>query len=304
MSKIYEALEPELLALEGERQATMAKIVAITGATGVGLFALGHFVLAERAVLLVFLFWTGLVGWGSHKVFAKKFGETFKSRVITKLVARVDPSLQYHPTGGLGSASFDVCRLYPGTYSRFHAEDLVFGRVADTEFGFCELDVSRGAGDSYVQVFKGLFFEFALAAPLAARVTLRPPAGAFAKLSRSVEGRGAKPPGARMAFDEPAFDEAFEVYTEDEALARQLLSAPTRKRLLAFRQKADAPVSLAFIGDKCYLGIEKKQDQFEPRIFRTLLDPRPIQAFIETLQFVTGVVRDLNPNAAARRAGA
>lgn len=308
MNDFFAALKPELEALEGQRKKSMAGVMA--GSTAIAVFSFGVMGAFTGPVnflkLVMAAGWTAAGAFAFYSYFRTRFGKTFKARVIKQLVALIDPSLRYHPTSGLKPEAYTHSKLYPSTYSSFRAEDLVFGQLDGCKFGFCELQVTQASGRSSVALFRGLFFEIGLASPMPSRVSLIPDFSKrpFSVVGRVLEGRDTVPPGQRVGFEDPEFEALYEVYAQEEEVARRVLSAAMRRRLVAFYQKAGGDVSIAFVKNKLYVGVAQSRNHFEPPIFKSLLDPKPFEAFIESLQLVVSVVNDLNPTAAARRATA
>lgn len=306
-NRYYATVRPDLEALEGDRRRTMTKVL-VAWALATLVIGVPSLSFLEGPMLLIGALWAFFGYAAIYHHFRREFGKAYKNRVIKKLVSRIDPGLSYRIEGGLPEKAFTAAQLYPGQYATYNAEDHVWGTVGGSDLAFCELNLHRGFGYRKVTVFRGLFFEISLPKSIAGRVTVIPdPAGkGFAQFNKAIEGRAATPEGERVGFDDPEFERIYEVYAVRPELARKVLSAPMRRRLVRFHRRAKGLVSAAFVHDTLYIGIEMgNRDMFEPPVFKSLLDPGPLQEYVDVLQFAGGMMADLNtPLPAARATGA
>jgi hypothetical protein len=67
-------------------------------------------------------------------------------------------------------------------------------------------------------------------------------------------------------------------------------------RIVDFRKKAGKNIYLSFVNSRIYLAIPYSKNLFEPRLYKTLLDFKPVQEYFENIQFALGIVEDLNLN--------
>jgi hypothetical protein len=309
-NRYYATVRPDLEALEGDRKRAMTKVLGAWALETVLIVVPTFWMLQGHhfGVLFIVALWAGIGYTAIYHHFRREFGKVFKNRVIKKLVARIDPSLSYRVEGGLPQKAFTEAQLYPGQYSTYKMEDHVWGSVAGSDLAFCELNVYKGFGYGKVTVFRGLFFEIALPKSIAGRVTIIPdPAGkGLSRLNKAIEGRAANPEGERVAFDDPEFERIYEVFSGRPDLARKVLTSPMRRRLVRFHRRAKGLVSAAFVHDTLFLGIEMGgRDMFEPPVFKSLLDPGPLQEYVDVLQFAGGLMADLNaPVPAGKATGA
>ena len=102
--------------------------------------------------------------------------------------------------------------------------------------------------------------------------------------------------GELVKMEDVAFEKEFVVYGDDQIEARYILSTSLMERILAYKKKSNRPVRLSFIGNNVHVAISYKKSLFEPRIFRSLLNFRPIQEYFEDLSLAIDLVEDLNLN--------
>ncbi len=67
-----------------------------------------------------------------------------------------------------------------------------------------------------------------------------------------------------VAFDDPAFEERYTVYSDNAEDARGMLSPGFRQSLVAIAQAHDQPIRAAFDGGRFLLAMESRESFFEP----------------------------------------
>ena len=68
------------------------------------------------------------------------------------------------------------------------------------------------------------------------------------------------------------------------------------KRITNFKKNTKRQIYLSFIDSKICVAISYTKDLFEPKLYKTLLDFKPIQEYFKDLQLAIGIVDDLNLN--------
>jgi hypothetical protein len=303
-----ETLVPALEELELRRQRILrhslmaAGIGLVAGAllmgttTGFGQ-AVSYIVPAVAALLL-----GALVG----AISGHGFKGEFKDRVVREVVHFVEPSLTYHPERGIGQSTFRNARLFKHSIDRYKSEDHVSGRIDRTDFEFSEVKAeyktTRRDSDGDVQtdwhtIFDGIMFiadfnkEFrtpVVVLPDVAERTL----GRFGKWLQEKNFARAD----LVKLEDPRFEEQFVVYSDDQIEARYILSTSLMQRILDFREKTGKDIYLSFVNSHIYVAIPTREDLFEPRIFRSLMDPTMCEEYLEDLLLAVGIVEDLDLN--------
>jgi hypothetical protein len=147
---------------------------------------------------------------------------------------------------------------------------------------------STGSGKSArsYEVFRGLFFHFDSPRRLGG-VTLIEPANAKSHQGGPREGL------RLLALDDPAFDEAFKVYTSSEPEARELLTPAMMTHLLSLRRLAGQPVFVAFKDRRAYVAVHHGRTLFEPGIARSA-SKAVVREIAEHFALVETIVRELD----------
>jgi hypothetical protein len=237
----------------------------------------------------------------------------FKREVIAPIVETIDPCLHFDPDGAIERDQFEASALFDPHVDSFEGEDLVTGRVGDTDIRFAEIEAKRRVPDAqggrpWQTVFKGFFivadFPRALhGTTLVLPDTTEPLLGHIAHTLRAI----GSPRGALVRIEDREFERLFAIYSDDEDEARRILSKSLVSSIVRFRKRTGQTLCLSFGGSRAYVAIPSQRDRFEPpelvsiqdieripRVERMLLDH--LQAYMDDLRLGLGVVRELNAN--------
>jgi|GEM_PF-257363 len=103
-------------------------------------------------------------------------------------------------------------------------------------------------------------------------------------------------PGQQIDLRVPKFDKLFCVCSDNPTEARQIFSPKLMKKLFDFRQKTGRKIYLSFVENRVYVALQCDWFFFEPKVLRHALNFRPIQDYFEYLQFISGLIEELNRN--------
>lgn len=163
-----------------------------------------------------------------------------------------------------------------GSFNRSSLEDLFAGTYRDTAFRMVEAKLKRRSrrskgGSSSRTVFKGLLFDVAVPKPFACRILLTADKGG---LANRVEGffRGKFGGREPVAFDHPAFEERYEVYSDNPEAARALMTPALLDSLVALAAAAERKaLTAAFADGRFLLALPHRRNLFEiGRLHRSL----------------------------------
>ncbi|MBT1062501.1 DUF3137 domain-containing protein [Bowmanella sp. Y26] len=244
------------------------------------------------------MYWFVMSKWSSYR-------RDYKTQVVGKLLSTFNSSFKYAPTGQVSSVKYKDSGLYPRAYDRYEGEDYVIGKLGKTLIEFSELHTqyktttrdSKGrTTTNWHTIFKGLFFVADANKHFKSKTYIRPDSsGLFSSLGKSI-GNLLGTRDARVALEDPEFERFFEVYSNDQVEARYLISPALMRRLIAFRQEADASVALSFVGGQLYIAIPTRKAYFEPKLFKPAVNMDVIEEIYQDLDFITGIVEDLDLN--------
>lgn len=298
-------LAGDLRVLDGKRQRVMKNLIivfAVAGGIGltVGLALLGAsggnpvvFLLPMAGCLVV----GGVVG----SFMSKGYRSEFKLTVIDRIVRFVDERLRYSPREYIDKHTFMESKIFTTRPNRYKGDDLVAGRVGDTDVRFCELNAVHESGSGKnkrrTTVFRGLFFIADFHKHFRTETVVLPDTAEklFGRFGQKLQSLNFFR-GELIKLEDPEFEQNFAVYGADQVEARYILSTSLMRRILDFKRKTGRRIHLSFVASKVFVAISYSRKLFEPRVFRTLLDFGPMQEYFEDLTLAVGIVEDLNLN--------
>lgn len=246
------------------------------------------------AALAVAALLGALVAWA---VLRDGISSEFRHRVIGPVASFIEPGLRYQKDAGVGQALFEASQIFAGGVDRYHSSDLVSGTVGGIPLELAEVNAEHRTTDSkgrasYNVIFRGLFVVAHFAGRFAGRTLVVPDFAPHwrGRFGRSLQALGIGRPGSLVKLDDPEFERAFAVYSDDPGEARTILSPGVRRRILAFAPKTNSAVSLSFHDSRLFLAIALDRDLFEPPVFRSLLDPALVDEYLRDLQRAVGIV--------------
>ena len=308
----------DLRLLEGVRKRTLYKLLGCTGAVAAAFVALlllfGVLALAGAAppefaiVALVVGGVVCLVVWLVAGYYIKRgYIGGFKGTIIGKLVAFIDPQLQYRADGMVPGEQYHASKIFKHGVDRYSGEDLVSGAVGKTALQFSELHTqykttyTDSKGHRHTQwhtIFRGIFFVADFNKHFSGETvvltdTAEKMFGGW--LGQKLQGMNAARENL-IKLEDAEFEKMFVVYATDQIEARYILSTSLIARITDYRKKANKEIQLAFSGGQMYVAISYAKDLFEPRVFRTILDFAPIREYYDDLALALGLVEELNLN--------
>ena len=311
-------LEPILREIEAERSQQVHQFAQITlwsvvigGLLSLGLavFQVGVWAFAPLGIALI------IVG-VAYASKASEWRNTFKHRVMTRLVKLFHPSLNYYPNRAIAKQEYHLSMLFHNSPDpdRYRGEDYIEGVIDKTDIRLSELHTeyrqvtydSKGNRHEYwVTIFRGLFISadfhkhfhgITLVLPDTEQSWL----GGFGQWLQSISAMLGNQPGELVKMEDPEFERLFKVFSTDQIEARYILTPNMIRRIVEFRKKTDSPIRLSFVASRVFVAIPTYHDHFEPpSLFAPadkLLDPSTLAQYFEELKFALAVVDELNLN--------
>jgi hypothetical protein len=311
-------LEPILRAIEAERSQRVHQFAQITLWSLVigGLLSLGLAMAQVGAWALAPLGIALLIIGGVYAAKASEWRNTFKARVMTRLVKLFHPSLNYSPNRAIAEQEYHLSMLFHNSPDpdRYRGEDYIEGVIDKTDIRLSELHTeyrqvtydSKGNRREYwVTIFRGLFISadfhkhfhgITLVLPDTEQSWL----GGFGQWLQSISAKLGNQPGELVKMEDPEFERLFKVFSTDQVEARYILTPNMIRRIVEFRKKTDSPIRLSFIASRVFVAIPTYHNYFEPpSLFSPadkLLDPSTLAEYFEELKFALAVVDELNLN--------
>lgn len=261
-------IAPGLPALEAARKDRLRKtyVRAAGGAFVVVLSAIIVWLLELPVVAVAVLVLGGMAGGWWALGPARRHKEAARALFIPPLVSYLGTIEHFRDPKG----RFDLSRVersgITGAFNRSKLEDLFIGRHRDTDFRMIEARLRKRSGGRckrQTTVFKGLLCEVGVPVSFEGVVLLL---GDKGRLGNWIVDkiRGTFQGVAPVPLDHPAFEERFQVYSDNPAEAARLLQPGLLDTLLALAGELDREaVNCAFIDGRFLIALPQKENLFE-----------------------------------------
>ena len=267
---------PHVERLEAERRRQRHSCLAVILATGT--VAIGSLIVlwpVSREIAFVLALGLGALGFALQGHLRHQFtGELRK--LVMPAICRAIGGLTHQVGGptGIDLEELVDLGLLPG-HDRRAIDDVFTGRHRDTGFTMIEARLRRHGGGrrrSTRMVFRGLVLQIETPKPVPTRILIACDSGSLGnRLKGWVKRIGGM---ERVAVPHPAFEERFELYADQPALALQTVSPAFCDAMVALAEAHDGKaLQGAFAGRNFYLAMPRRGDQFGlGSVFRPLDD--------------------------------
>jgi hypothetical protein len=234
------------------------------------------------------------------------FGRVVKWNLMRGLLDAIQPGLEYDPVRGISREMFRTARLFSQSADRYASEDLIRGRVGQTDIMLSEVhaeyrststDANGRSSTSYHTFFRGLFVMADFHKHF--RGTLRVLPGQSGLLGGIGRARAGFRPFSReklVRLEDPEFDKTFVVYGSDDIEARYVLSPAMMRRILDLRNRWRDEVRLSFFESSVCVAISHPRNLFEPSIKRPVDCRQQLERIATEIHVCLALVEDLDLN--------
>ncbi len=303
LKDLYESdLKPQLEGMEKDRKEVKKwRNLAITALV----LAFLSYQLAQNNyyLILVGLFIIAAIYLGIRfKAANSSYKEKFKSQIVQKIVAFINPDYTYNPRGYVPATEYHSSGIFPPQADRYRGDDLVKGVIEKTPFSFSEIksEEKRETTDDdghkkteWRTIFKGLFFVAEFNKHLTERTFVVPEKAHTNLLGK--EKKGVSRYGKLVKLENPEFEKIFSVYGSSQQEARYILTPVMMEAMSHVQQTYKLKMSFSFVGDKVYCAIPFSRDMFEPRIGKGV-DYRDIEEMYMLFSLIETIVKEMNLN--------
>lgn len=301
ISLLYQTkLKPRLLALESQRKllawlTMLPPVVAVLSM----LVAL-RFVEYVFVVLPVSVVGVVLLSYYQRQQL-RRYKARYKYQVVREVVTAIDPSYRYQPTGHVDAHFFTACGLFPMPFDEFSGDDLITGKIGQTDFEFSEIHVQRkherrqANGKTqvhYETLFRGLFMHADFNKNLKTATYVQPESKLL-NLNQRRASKQCRP----VQLENVEFEKQFEVLAFDQIEARYVLTPRMMEAMLDIKRKFPKnQFYFAFLGHRMYCGVKFNQAMFEPAIFRSGVNMADINMMVKAFGLINVVVEEMDLN--------
>lgn len=208
------------------------------------------------------------------------YQNTFKRKIVTRIIEFIDSSFIYDFNNHIHETEFRRSGIFNTRIDKYTGDDLVKGKLDQTEFMFSELDVRKV--DTYrdskgrrhkreTTIFKGLFFKADFNKNFSGRTIILPDNSEkiFGRLANTFQSLFSTK-GELVKLEDPEFEKEFAVFSDSQQEARYILSPALVRKIMDFRTKTGLKTAISFVNSSIYVAIHRNEPFFEPPIFRKI----------------------------------
>lgn len=219
----------------------------------------------------------------------KDYRSRYQKRLTAPLMQLYDPTLTYDPDGKVDLELFMASTLYANAqFSKqdYKGTDLVTGTLGKTAIRISDLRVidplpEKNKGEV---IFSGVFFVADFNKNFSGVTHVLPRAS------------GRETSANLVKLEDPDFERAFVVHSTDQIESRYILTPALMRRILDFQTESKIAVSIAFANSNIFIAMHDAKTRLEPILFISLLKPETVKGIWSNLDFMTGIVNELDLN--------
>ena len=217
----------------------------------------------------------------------KRFIAEFKTQVINTIVQEFG----FHFRADRGLSIADFLSVYDSSPATFRSEDLIFGEFNQTEVEICDFSAfnmelrEKTVKSLGIKNFQGILFKATFPKELVHWVYVC-----------DKKEAGLRKEGEIALMDNPSFNRYFDVFTEDQILARYVLSPKLMERFCGLKEKFNCPISMVLRDREVIIAVNLGKNSFEPSFEKSLLEDNTIRDYISSIKGFTDMVKELGLN--------
>lgn len=309
IKELYEnELKPQLAGMEGKRKKIkkLRRFAIFSFVLGVVAFYLGSAlppwsffsVLALFAAVGVFFVIKAFIRYMEYK-------KIFKSEVITKIVALINPEYHYDPNRCIPGNTFTNSKLFKRSYDRCGGDDFVWGRIEKTDFEFSELkaeyktETTDKDGKKEVRwntIFQGIFFYADFNKHIEGETFVLPDTSEklLGKIAHKFQKESHR--GELVKLENPEFEKVFKVFSSSQQEARYILTPVMMEVMTNVQKRVGRPMYFSFIGERVYCAVSMNKEMFEPKVSKNGISYRDIEEMFMFLSLIELIIHEMNLN--------
>ena len=239
------------------------------------------------------------------------FVDDYKASIIKELIKYLYPGFTYLPDNGIPRTDYITSSLYRYGYDEFFSDDYIEGVYKNVSFRCSEVqtksdyrtnsgkltgstspDRKRWFQASDPVIFSGLFFTAQISKTNAGCTYIWENGCAQIPVDMIDEHYGhllPMPAVGNVPFDDPAFRQYFNVYSNYAPEAERILTPERRESMVKLRQVLNKKIRASFVQGVCYVAVEFYGDLFEP-FSSNVADKKEIDEYVTTLNLIPAII--------------
>lgn len=303
ISLLYQKrLKPRLLALEAQRKLVLGLTMLQIGLVMAGVLVVMHFIQHAMLLLPILVIGTAVVSYYAA-INKRSYIANYKRFIVREIVKASDEGYQYRPTSFVDAHHFLASGLFPQTYDKFSGDDLITGKIGQTDFEFSEIHAqietesrnSKGQMRArYETVFRGLFMHANFNKELGTATYVVPESRLlFDRLNHRKATATCRP----VALENIEFEKHFAVMSFDQIEARYVLTPKMMEAMVDIKRSMPKnQFYFAFLGHRMYCGVKMNQTMFEPSVFRSGVNMADVTMMVKALRLIKLVITEMDLN--------
>lgn len=259
----------------------------------------------DNDVYLIPAFLAIFVAAGAFHFATSGYRKSFKVKIIRPVVESYLEQIEYSPHDYVSMHAYEQSKIFLRWPDRYKGEDYIRGTKGKTDFEFSELHTEyktttrtkNGTRTTYHTIFRGVFFIADFHKDFNGRTLVLPDTveGILGKFGQMLQDVNFTRPDL-VKLEDPEFEKAFCVYSEDQVEARYILSTSLMRRILDYKHKFGNDIYLSFYRSRVYVALSCNRNRFEPRIFQSVTKPGLLKEYLSDLELLVDIIDDLNLN--------
>lgn len=246
----------------------------------------------------------GLVMLGKAGAKESQYRYSYKHSLVAYALRTIDESLKINDVEALSEEAFISSQLFAKAPDRYHSEDQVYGFAGKTKFSFSEVHAEyktvtptkNGQRVDWHDILKGVVFCADFNKNFNGTTTVRPKDLSAAFIAWISTALPIFNSGEVVKLENPDFDKNFITHSNDQVEARYILTPSMMERIAEVNSRSKETISLSFTGSLVFIAFPLSGNYFEPPFSRSLLDEHLLEKDIELVQFMYGIVNELDLN--------
>lgn len=172
-------------------------------------------------------------------------------------------------------------------FSEYEVSDHFFGKHNGININMAELQLRLGLPKWSTLVFSGLVGQFDMPKWVDGDVFVHSNAGSY-----GFGAGGLISSARRVRLEDPLFEDRFEVYSDDQVVARYMLTPSMMERFIRLDHYHPG-LRVRFIKNQIYLILPNAPDLFETKFLFSPIDPKIVEQFQRDIEMILDLVDTL-----------
>lgn len=215
----------------------------------------------------------------------KRYKDEFKRKIMPIIIKEIDQNLQYSPEGNNNMIN-QYNLLFPNNddYNSVESTDYIYGKKNNVPLEICKISLanySENSGEKINILQTFLFTHNKLDFSVSNKFTIKPN-----NLINRIKNK-------KVEMDSNEFEKYFDVFSDSDMLAMQILTHDVMEELIYFRMKFGCKFEIVINNDDIYIKFNTGE-VFMPKVFTKITDSDFLWTYYTILNFITNLCVRIN----------